>query len=128
MKKEIIGYYFKEFGHLYGYFKKDLESSEILTTELHYRETESFKKVCRDIITVYILPRNLSQAKYHLKNRRLDFENENYRLKEIDQHYSRIQNNKKILESYDLVVYNNYDSISEEDILSKIYDKILERS
>ncbi len=125
---KAIGYFFEEFGEKYGYFSNDLISNDIGAIELYYTEIDDFKKSASNTIAIYIIPRDINIPKEKLKNRNLSKENEIYRLNEIDEQYYNFKNNPNLYNPYDLIIYNDYDSNSEEIFLEKVSSLIIERS
>ena len=123
-KQGKIAYDFDVFGGTYAYLKDEIFSKKNMVFEMHYTTIEDWKKVRPDIKTIYILPKNLEVAKNKTRKRNLSKEKEEERLKEIDEHYTRIITDEKLRSMFDYIVYNNYDEESEEEI-EKIVQKML---
>jgi hypothetical protein len=73
------------------------------------------------------MPKDINVSKQKLHERNLKPEVEKNRLLEIDEHYKKITTDKKLLNMFDYVVYNNYDKESEENVLNLV-KKILEEN
>lgn len=98
---------FEFLGHKYGYYTKDLQSNENGVTELHYNTIDDFKKVAKDVISIYIKP-NVDMAKKQLKLRCLPKQMEDYRLKEIGEQIKEFETSKSIQEKFDYIISNDY--------------------
>ena len=55
-----------------------------------------------------------------MRERHLDFEVEQARIKEIDEHYNKIMNDSKLMGMFDYVLYNNYDKESENQVINLV--------
>lgn len=123
-KEGKIAYRFQLLGLDYAYTKEALFSEKNTVFELHYWCINDFKKICPNLKTIYLLPRDVNCAKEMLKKRHLKPEVEEARLKEIDEHLERVTNDKELLGMFDYVLYNNYDKESEEQVMN-IVEKLL---
>ena len=115
-----IAYKFNVFGGQYGYLKDEIFSKDDMVFEMHYTTIYDWKKVRPDIKTIYILPTDLEKAKNETKKRNLSKEKEIERLNEIDEHYNRINSDKKLHNEFDYFFYNNYDKESEQKLLNLV--------
>ena len=122
-----IAYKFSVFGGQYGYLKDEIFSDENMIFEMHYTTINDWKKVRKDIKTIYILPNDINVAKEMTKKRNLSKEKEKERISEIDEHYNRIMTDDNLRKEFDYIVYNNYDKESEEKII-ELVKKIIEIS
>lgn len=124
-KEEKIAYKFDMLGVEYAYTKEALFSEKNTVFEMHYWCIKDFKKICPEVKTIYLLPKDINVAKEMLKKRNLKPEVEIARLREIDEHLERVTNDKELFGMFDYVVYNNYDKESENQVMS-IVEKLLE--
>lgn len=121
-----IAYDFEVFGGKYAYLRKEIFSEKNMVFEMHYTTIGDWKKIRPDIKTIYILPKNIEIAKEKTRKRNLSKEKEEERIKEIDEHFNRIQDDEELRNKFDYIVYNNYDEESEREILL-VVDKLLNR-
>jgi guanylate kinase len=122
-----IAYKFELLGNMYAYTKEALFSDKNTVFDLHYNTIFDFKKICPHLVTIYVMPKDINVSKQKLHERNLKPEVEKNRLLEIDEHYKKITTDKKLLNMFDYVVYNNYDKESEENVLNLV-KKILEEN
>lgn len=120
----IIAYDFNMLGNIYAYSKDDLFSKQNTVFELHYSTIFDLKKICPDMIAIYIFPENINMAKEETIKRHLKPEVENQRLLEIDEHYNKIMTDKNLRNQFDYFIYNSYNKRSENEML-KLVEKIL---
>ena len=120
----VIAYDFNMLGNIYAYSKDDLFSKQNTVFELHYCTIFDFKKICPDMIAIYIFPENINMAKEETIKRHLKPEVENQRLLEIDEHYNKIMTDKNLRNQFDYFIYNSYNKRSENEML-KLVEKIL---
>ena len=85
-----IAYEFEYLGNIYAYRKEDFFTDKNMVFELHYTELANIKKVCPELKTLYLLPKDVSIPKEKTKERHLKPEVEQSRLQEIDEHYNKI--------------------------------------
>ena len=123
-KQGKIAYDFDAFGGTYAYLKDEIFSEKNMVFEMHYTTIEDWKKVRSDIKTIYILPKDLELAKNQTRKRNLSKEKEDERIKEIEEHYTKITTDTNLRSMFDYIVYNNYDKESEEEIM-QIVKKML---
>ena len=107
-------------GNNYAYSKEALFSDRNTVFELHYSTISDLKKICPNMIAIYILPTNIEMAKEQTKRRHLDKEVEKNRLLEIDEHYRNILSNDNLRKKFDYIIYNNYDKESENRIIELV--------
>lgn len=98
---------FEFLGHKYGYYTKDLLSNHNGVTELHYNTIDEFKKIAKDVVSIYIKP-NVDIAKRQLKLRCLPPKVESFRLKEIGEQLKEFESNKSIQDKFDYIISNDY--------------------
>ena len=115
-----IIYDFNVFGGRYAYLKNEIFSSDNMVFEMHYTMIDDWKKIKPDIKTIYILPTDLEIPKQKTKQRNLSKEKEIERIKEIDEQYNEFMNNKIFQSKFDYILYNNYNSESEKQILDLV--------
>lgn len=120
----VIAYDFNMLGNIYAYSKDDLFSKQNTVFELHYSTIFDLKKICPDMITIYIFPENINMAKEETIKRHLKPEVEKQRLLEIDEHYNKIMTDKNLRNQFDYFIYNSYNKKSENEML-KLVEKIL---
>lgn len=106
---------FEFLGHKYAYYTKDLLSNENSVTELHYNTIDEFKKIAKEVVSIYIQPKSVEMAKKQLKLRHLPKNIEKFRLKEIKEQIEEFENNSKLREKFDYIISNDYT----EDSLNK---------
>lgn len=123
-KQGKIAYDFEVFGGTYAYLKDEIFSEKNMVFEMHYTTIGDWKKVRPDIKTIYILPRDLEIAKNQTRKRNLSKEKEEERIKEIEEHYTRIITDNNLRSMFDYIVYNSYDEKSEEEI-EKLVQKMV---
>lgn len=115
-----IAYDFDVFGGTYAYKKDEILSDENYVFEMHYTTIDDWKKIRPDIVTIYLIPKDINKALEKIKKRNLSKEKEQERLTEIEEQYNEFMNNKKLQEKFDYIIYNNYDEESEEEIIELI--------
>ena len=108
-KQGKIAYRFGVFGGEYAYLK-----------EMHYTTIDDWKKVRNDLKTIYIFPNDLNTSIEKVKERNLSPEKEIERIKEIQEHYDKVMNDKELQSKFDYIFYNNYDQESEEKLIGLI--------
>lgn len=111
-------------GSKYAYYTKDLLSSENSITELHYTTIQDFKKVAKDVFSVYLLPSNVKIAKEQLMKRRLQSNIEKERLEEIDEQIKNITSNDNIKKQFDCILINDYTLNSIDKLIKIIKSKM----
>lgn len=92
----------------YAYYTEDLISEENSITELHYDTIKEFKKVAKNVVSIYIKPKKIKLAIEQLKLRKLPSDVENSRIKEIKQQILEFEKNKELKEMFDYIIYNDY--------------------
>ena len=92
---------------------------------MHYTMIDDWKKIKPDIKTIYILPTDLEVPKQKARQRNLSKEKEIERIKEIDEQYNKFMNDKDFQGKFDYILYNNYDSESEKQILDLVKNLIV---
>lgn len=111
---------FSEFGGRYAYLKSEVFSNDNHVFEMHYTHIDGWKKVKPDMISIYILPRNIEIAINNIKSRNLSKEKEDERIKEVYEQYNNFMNNKELQEKFDYIVYNDFNDDSKNELLSLI--------
>ena len=119
-KEGKIAYRFEMLGVDYAYTKEALFSDKNTVFEMHYWCIKDFKKICPEIKTIYLLPKDINIPKEMLRKRHLKPEVEENRLKEIDEHLARMTSDKELLGMFDYVLYNDYDKKSEEQVINLV--------
>ena len=123
--QDKIIYDFKVFGGRYAYLKDEIFSNDNMVFEMHYTMIDDWKKIKPDIKTIYILPTDLEVPKQKARQRNLSKEKEIERIKEIDEQYNKFMNDKDFQGKFDYILYNNYDSESEKQILDLVKNLIV---
>ena len=126
--KNEIAYDFEMLGNIYAYTKESVYSNKNTVFELHYNTIYDFKKICPNLCVIYILPKNIEDAKNKTKARNLKPEIEKKRLEEIDEHFKKFNEDKNLQSMFDYIVYNNYDKKSEDEILGLVKTIVAERN
>ena len=122
----IIAYDFNMLGNIYAYSKDDLFSEKNTVFELHYSTIFDLKKICPNMVAIYIFPENIEMAKEETRKRHLDSEVEKKRLLEIDEHYKKILSDEHLRSQFDYFIYNSYNQKSNDEIL-ELVRKILNK-
>lgn len=104
----------------YAYYTKDLISDENSITELHYDTIEEFKKVAKNVISIYVKPKRIKLAIKQLKLRGLPSVVEKNRIKEIKQQILEFEKNKELKEMFDYIIYNDYTEKTIENVINLI--------
>ena len=116
-----IAYRFEFLGASYAYKKDEIYSNKNMVFEMHYSTIKDFKIICK---TIYLFPKDVNISKQMLKDRNLKPEVEKKRLNEIDQHLEYVKNNKKLLNLFDYILYNNYDEESKDEVINIVKNMI----
>lgn len=116
----VFAYDFNMLGNMYAYSNEALFSDKNTVFELHYNTIFDFKRICPNVVAIYIFPTNIEMAKEETRKRHLDSNVEEQRLMEIDEHYNKIISDRKLREQFDYIVYNNYDNESENKIIELV--------
>ncbi len=124
--EDKIAYEFNLLGNTYAYTKEELFSNKNTVFEMHYESVFDFKKICPNIRTIYLLPKNIEIAKDKTRQRHLDYDVENARLLEIDEHYNRICSDESLRNMFDYILYNDYNESSDEELLNLVH-KIIKK-
>ncbi len=119
-KEKKIAYDFNMLGNIYAYTYEELFSEKNTVFELHYNTIYDFKKICPNLCAIYIMPKNLEDAKNNTRARHLSPEVEKKRLQEIDEHYNKITSDKNLINMFDYIVYNNFDKESEDSLIDLV--------
>lgn len=117
------------FGNMYGYYKNDMNKTKEginLITELYYKEVGKFKEEYPNTISVYVLPNDISRTIEKLKERNTGNEEFEKRVSEIKTEIGFFKDASS--SSFDIIVTNNYDSISIEKFIKQLFLKINELS
>ena len=115
-----IVYDFNVFGGRYAYLKEEIFSNDNMVFEMHYTMIDDWKKIKPDIKTIYILPKDLDVPKQKARERNLPKEKEIERIAEIDEQYNKFINDKDFQNKFDYILYNDYNSDSEKQILDLV--------
>ena len=126
--KNKIAYEFELLGNTYAYSKEELFSNRNTVFELHYDTIYDFKKICPHLCVIYILPKDIEVAKDMTRKRNLSPNIEKDRLREIDEHYTKVTTDANLRNMFDFIVYNNYDKESENSIIDLVNKLILEEN
>lgn len=118
--KNEIAYEFELTGNMYAYSKEALFSSKNTVFELHYDTIFDFKRLCPNLCSIYLMPKDIEIAKEKTRQRHLKPDMEKKRILEIDEHYRRITTDKNLRNMFDYTLYNNYDEKSEEEVINLV--------
>lgn len=124
----VFAYDFNMLGNMYAYPSEALFSDKNTVFELHYNTIYDLKKICPDMVAIYIFPTDIETAKEETRKRHLDPKVEKQRLLEIDEHYNKIMSDTNLRNQFDYIVYNNYDKNSEDEIIElvkKLINKLI---
>lgn len=113
------------FGNMYGYYKDDINKTEkglSLITELYYKEVANFKKEYSNVISVYILPKDINKTIQELKARNTNQEEFTKRISDIKKELNFFSDTSSA--EFDIIVTNNYDSKSVDEFIEKLVLKI----
>ena len=119
-KENKIAYDFNMLGNTYAYSKDSLFSNKNTVFELHYNTIFDFKKICPNLRSIYIFPKNIEMAKEQTKKRHLNSRVEKDRLLEIDEHYNKMLSDYNLRKQFDYIFYNNYDKESEDKLIELV--------
>ncbi|MBE5805650.1 MAG: guanylate kinase [Clostridiales bacterium] len=117
---------FEFLGNKYAYFTKDLNSIENSITELHYSTISEFKKKAKNVIAIYIKPKNIEVAKKQLKLRGLPWKVEKQRLQEIKEQVLEFEKNENIKKEFDYIIYNDYTEKTLEKAIDLLEKELIE--
>ena len=119
-KQGKIIYDFQVFDGTYAYLKEEILSKDNYVFEMHYTTIKDWKKVAPNIVTIYLLPKDINMAIKKLKERELSQEKEEDRLQELQEQYRNFMNDKELQEQFDYIIENNYDEASKQKILQLV--------
>lgn len=119
-----IAFKFNLAGMTYAFPKKEMFSDKNIVFEFHYSELENLKKVCPNVKSLYLLPKDINIAREKLLERHMDSELEKARMQDLNEHYEKVTNDKKLLDMFDYVVYNNYDEESDREVLNIVRELV----
>lgn len=119
-----IIYDFQVFEGTYAYLKEEILSKDNYVFEMHYTTIQDWRRVAPNIVTIYLLPKDINIAIEKLKERGLTKEKEEARIQELQEQYHTFMENKELQQQFDYIIYNNYDDASKEEIIHLI-EKIL---
>ena len=115
-----IAYKFDLLGNTYAYTKEEVFSNKNYVFELHWITIFDWKKICPDLKTIYLLPRDLDMAKQKLIERNLKPEIQKQRLEEIDEHYKRFNSDRSLRNMFDYILYNDYNEKSSDEVINLV--------
>ena len=115
---------FEFLGYRYGYKTKQIKSDKNTIVELHYTIIYNLKNEADNVFSIYIIPKDIEIAKQNLKNRNLEKNQEDLRLKEIEEQSKEFKNNKELQSQFDYIFYNNYDEDSIEKIIKVVKERV----
>jgi len=118
--KNEIAYEFELLGNTYAYSKEELFSDKNTVFELHYNTIFDFKKICPHLCVIYLLPKDIEITKDKVRQRHLSPTVEHQRLLEIDEHFHKIESDEPLRNTFDYMVYNNYNQDSEKEIIDLV--------
>lgn len=115
-----IAYEFKLAGNTYAYTKEELFSNNNMVCELHYATLTDFKRICPNLKTLYLLPRNIQDPISKLKERNLKPEAEYARRIELEEHYHKIMTDEGLKTKFDYMMQNDYNKETDEKVINLI--------
>lgn len=115
-----IAYELPLFGGRYGYLKREIFSGDNYVFEMHYTMIDDWKRINPDIVTIYILPRDIHTAIEKVRERHLDPVSERTRIAELEEHYHRFLSDVDLEHKFDYIVYNDYDEASSQRMLNLV--------
>ncbi len=115
-----IAYEFEMLGNIYAYSNEELFSKKNTVFEMHYNTIFDFKRICPDIKTIYLFPKDIEIAKENVRKRNLEPKVEEKRIKEIDEHYKTITENDELRNSFDYILYNEYNEKSKDEVIELV--------
>ena len=124
-KENKIMITFEFLGYRYGYETKQIKSDKNSIIELHYTIIYNLKKETDKAFSIYIIPKDIEIAKRKLINRRLFKEQEDLRLREIEEQAKEFETNKELQKQFDYILYNNYDKNSIKELIKVIKERML---
>ncbi len=119
-----IAFKFNLAGMTYAFPKKEMFSDRNIVFEFHYSELENLKKVCPNVKSLYLLPKDVNIAREKLLERHMDPKLEEARMQDLNEHYEKVTNDKKLLDMFNYVVYNNYDKESDKQVLDIVRELV----
>lgn len=126
-KENKIAYRVKLFEGEYAYLKDEIFSSDNMVFEMHYTMIDDFKKIKKDMKTIYLLPDDINKAIENLKKRNMETTKQEYRINELMEQYNKFTKDKNLRKKFDYILLNNYDKNSEEEILSIAKEVMLKK-
>lgn len=120
IKNGEIAVCFETFGSRYAYLKKEVFSDDVRIFEMHYTHVHEWKKVCNDLVTIYIFPKDIEDPIKRTYERKLKKEKEDERILEIREQFEIMTKDLDLREKFDYFFYNEYDEKSENELFSKI--------
>lgn len=117
-----IAYDLPLFGARYAYLKEEVLSSDPYVFEMHYTMLRDWQNLVPDLVTIYLLPKDVHEAIDHVKQRHLPAEVERGRIAELEEHYQKFMSSPELENKFDYIVYNNYDAASSEKIIHLVSD------
>lgn len=126
-KQGKIIYDFQVFDGTYAYLKEEILSKENYVFEMHYTTIKDWKKVAPNIVTIYLLPKDINIAIEKLKERGLTKEKEEDRIQELQEQYHSFMEDKELQKQFNYIIYNNYDEDSKKKIL-QLVSKLMENN
>lgn len=120
-KQGKIAYDFEAFkGDSYAYLKEEIFSKDNYVFELYDPKIYDWKKVAPNIVTIYLLPKDINIAIEKLKERGLTKEKEEVRIQDLQEQYHNFMEDKELQKQFDYIIYNNYDEDSKKKVLQLV--------
>lgn len=111
---------FNFLGENYAYYTKNLLSNKNSITELHYTTIKDFRKVAKNVLSIYMIPTDVNMCIEQLKRRNLPKNVEEKRIREIKEQLENINKNPEILQEFDYIIENDYTHKVVENIINII--------
>lgn len=122
-KKNELLYSFEVFDNTYAYLRKDMCQDDNIVFEMYYTTIFDWKKLLKNLVTIYIFPKDVSIANMALNNRNISSKEKKLRVDDSYEQLNRMKKDKKLFNMFDYIVYNNYDENLINDV-SKIIEKL----
>lgn len=115
-----IAYEFELAGNTYAYTKEELFSNKNIVFEMHYATVLDFKRICPNLKTLYLLPKDIQIPISKLKERNLKPEVEKARRIELEEHYHKMMADEGLKAMFDYIVQNDYNKETDEEVINLV--------
>ena len=115
-----LAYEFELAGNTYAYTKEELFSNKNTVFEMHYATVLDFKRICPNLKTLYLLPKDIQIPINKLKERNLKPEVEKARRLELEEHYHKMMADAGLKAMFDYIVQNDYNKETDEKVINLV--------